>query len=100
MSQPSSETAPLDHVKRHAVWLLVGFFTAVLLVPVVLFYFLRDWHRIVARLDELVPRRLHPEAAKIFGEIDSVLGEFLRGQISVMLLMSLYYTVALWIAGL
>jgi predicted PurR-regulated permease PerM len=80
--------------------LLVGFFTAVLLVPVVLFYFLRDWHGIVARLAELVPRRLHAEAAKIFREIDRVLGEFLRGQISVMLIMSLYYAVALWIAGL
>lgn len=80
--------------------LLVGFFTAVLLVPVVLFYILRDWHRIVMRLDELIPRRLHPDAVRIFSEIDRVLGEFLRGQISVMLIMSLYYTAALWIAGL
>jgi len=79
---------------------LIGFFTAVLLVPVVLFYFLRDWHAIVARLDELIPRRLHPSAREICGEIDRVLGEFLRGQISVMLIMSVYYTIALWIAGL
>jgi predicted PurR-regulated permease PerM len=79
---------------------LIGFFTAVLLVPVVLFYFLRDWHQIVRRLDELIPLRLHPAAVSIAGEIDRVLGEFLRGQISVMLIMSVYYTVALWLAGL
>jgi len=79
---------------------LIGFFTAVLLVPVVLFYFLRDWHLIVRRLDEMIPRRLHPAAVGIAGEVDRVLGEFLRGQISVMLIMSAYYTAALWLAGL
>jgi predicted PurR-regulated permease PerM len=79
---------------------LIGFFTGVLLVPVVLFYFLRDWHAIVRHLDNLIPRRLHIAAAGIAGEIDRVLGEFLRGQISVMLIMSVYYTIALWMAGL
>jgi len=79
---------------------LVGFFTGVLLVPVVLFYFLRDWHGIIRHLDNLVPRRLHAATVGIVSEIDRVLGEFLRGQISVMLLMSIYYAVALWIAGL
>jgi predicted PurR-regulated permease PerM len=79
---------------------IVGFFTAVLLMPVVLFYFLRDWHQIVVRIDELVPRRIHRGTAEICGEIDRVLGEFLRGQISVMLIMAAYYAIALWIAGL
>jgi predicted PurR-regulated permease PerM len=79
---------------------IVGFFTAVLLMPVVLFYFLRDWHDIVRRVEDLIPRRLHPGASSIAAEIDRVLGEFLRGQLLVMLLMSAYYVVALWIAGL
>lgn len=79
---------------------IIGFFTGVLLVPVVLFYFLRDWHNIVGHLDSLIPRRLHPAMEGIFTEIDRVLGEFLRGQVSVMLIMSAYYVIALWIAGL
>lgn len=79
---------------------LVGFFTAVLLVPLVLYYFLRDWYQIVNRIDELIPRRLHRGTAVICGEIDRVLGEFLRGQISVMLIMAAYYAIALWAAGL
>ena len=79
---------------------IVGFFTAVLLMPVVLFYFLRDWHDIVRRVEDLIPRRLHPGASSIAAEIDRVLGEFLRGQLLVMLLMAAYYVVALWIAGL
>ena len=79
---------------------IVGFFTTVLLMPVVLFYFLRDWHEIVRRIDNLIPRRLHPGARNIAAEIDRVLGEFLRGQLMVMLLMAAYYVAALWIAGL
>lgn len=79
---------------------IVGFFTTVLLMPVVLFYFLRDWHEIVRRIEDLIPRRLHPGARNIAVEIDRVLGEFLRGQLLVMLLMAAYYSAALWIAGL
>ena len=79
---------------------IVGFFTTVLLMPVVLFYFLRDWHEIVHRIEDLIPRGLHPGARNIAAEIDRVLGEFLRGQLLVMLLMAAYYAAALWIAGL
>ncbi len=79
---------------------IVGFFTAFLLVPVLLFYFLRDWHEFVKRVEDLVPRRLHPGVCRIASEIDRVLGEFLRGQLMVMLLMSAYYAGALWVAGL
>jgi predicted PurR-regulated permease PerM len=79
---------------------IVGFFTGVLLMPLVLFYFLRDWHEIVRRIEHLVPRRLHAGTRTIALEIDRVLGEFLRGQLMVMLLMAAYYSVALWIAGL
>jgi len=79
---------------------IVGFFTTVLLMPVVLFYFLRDWHEIVRRIEDLIPRRLHPGVCHTAAEIDRVLGEFLRGQLLVMLLMAAYYAAALWVAGL
>jgi len=71
-----------------------------LLIPVAMFYLLRDWDTMVARLDELIPRHWHSKVREIAGEVDGVLAEFLRGQISVMLLMSAYYVVALWLAGL
>jgi predicted PurR-regulated permease PerM len=79
---------------------LIGFFIAVLLLPLVLFYFLRDWHPFVRHVEELIPRRSHQAVKKIAGEIDAVLGQFLRGQLSVMLIMSAYYVLALWAAGL
>lgn len=79
---------------------LIGFLASALLVPVVLFYFLRDWHEFVGRLESLIPRRYHQWSKGFFGEIDRVLGEFLHGQIAVMLIMSAYFVVALWLAGL
>lgn len=79
---------------------LVGFFVNLILVPVVLFYLLRDWDKLVAKVDHLIPRRWHDRVTTIAREIDAVLSEFLRGQVSVMLLMSVYYVFGLWLAGL
>jgi predicted PurR-regulated permease PerM len=69
-------------------------------VLVVLFYFMRDWNRITMQITDMVPRRWHPQFVALFGEIDEVLGQFLRGQLLVMLLMGAFYVVALWFTGL
>jgi predicted PurR-regulated permease PerM len=79
---------------------LLGFLGAAALFPVVLFYFLRDWHLILTSIENLVPRRAQSELVGIAREVDEVLGEFLRGQLSVMLSLALFYTVALWAVGL
>jgi predicted PurR-regulated permease PerM len=79
---------------------LVGWIANLLIVPIVLFYLLRDWHSMVARVEQLIPRRWHAKISIIAQEIDLVLGEFLRGQLVVMLLMSVFYSVGLWMAGL
>ena len=79
---------------------LLAFVVNALLVPVVLFYLLRDWDRILERMDGLIPRRFHAKTRQILGEIDGVLAEFLRGQLLVILLMSVYYVTALWLARL
>jgi len=79
---------------------LVAFVVNLLLVPVVLFYLLRDWHALRARVDRLIPRPVHAKARAILREVDAVLAEFLRGQITVILTMSLFYVLALWLAGL
>ena len=70
------------------------------LVPVVLFYFMRDWDGMIARVTELIPRQWSDTLFSLVKEIDAVLGEFLRGQLLVMLLMATFYSVSLWIAGL
>jgi predicted PurR-regulated permease PerM len=79
---------------------VVGFFINLLLVPVVLFYLLRDWDKLVTQLDAIIPRRYHERVTTLAREVDEVLAEFLRGQISVMFIMSAFYVIGLWIAGL
>jgi predicted PurR-regulated permease PerM len=79
---------------------LVGIIANILLLPVVLFYLLRDWDVFVANIGQLIPREWHYKSSTVASEINQVLAEFLRGQLSVMLAMSVFYAIALWLAGL
>ena len=79
---------------------VVGFLINLVLIPVVLFYVLRDWRQLLAGVDAAVPRRFHNTVNTIAIEIDAVLSEFLRGQLSVIVLMSVFYVAGLWLAGL
>lgn len=79
---------------------LFGLLMNVLLIPVVLFYLLRDWEVLLGKLQVLIPPRWHVSVRQVSGEVDGVLAEFLRGQLSVMALMSVYYACALWLTGL
>lgn len=72
----------------------------VVIVPVVAFYLLLDWDRMMVRIDALLPR---PHAETIRGlarEIDEVLGGFLRGQGTVILVLAIYYATSLFFVGL
>ena len=80
--------------------MLLGILINVLLVPVVLFYLLRDWNLLVARVERMIPRQRHAQAVEIASEVDAVLAEFLRGQMLVIIVMVCYYSLALWAAGL
>jgi predicted PurR-regulated permease PerM len=71
----------------------------VILVPVVLFYLLMDWLRLVERLQALVPPRLRDGVHSFVDECDAVLGQYLRGQLLVMVALAVYYAVALTVVG-
>lgn len=89
----------LTHARQGGM-ALVGIVANLLLVPIVMFYLLQEWPHITAALRTFLPRPILPATERILGEIDSVLSEFLRGQLSVMLLLATYYTIGLWFAGL
>jgi predicted PurR-regulated permease PerM len=80
--------------------LLLAILINLALIPVVMWYLLRDWNVIVRRIDDLLPRQFEHKIREIAREIDSVLAEFLRGQLSVMLVLAVYYAIALWVVGL
>ncbi|MBL4917385.1 AI-2E family transporter [Szabonella alba] len=72
----------------------------IVVVPVVAFYLLLDWDRMVARIDSLLPRDHAPTIRFLAREIDRVLAGFVRGQLSVCLVMGLFYSISLMLAGL
>jgi predicted PurR-regulated permease PerM len=78
---------------------LAGLLANLLLAPVVMFYLLRDWKRLLARIESLIPRRWRERLVRMLGDVDAVLAEFLRGQVSVMGLLAFYYSLGLWLAG-
>ena len=78
---------------------VIGWAATLLLIPIVLFYVLLDWHTLFARLSENVPRRWIAQVTEIAKEVDSLLAQYLRGQLLVMLLLSAYYSVGLAVAG-
>jgi predicted PurR-regulated permease PerM len=69
------------------------------LMPLVLFYLLIDWLHLVERAQALIPPRLRENVLGFFDECDGVLGQYLRGQLMVMAVLAVYYSVALAIAG-
>jgi predicted PurR-regulated permease PerM len=79
---------------------LIGVVANILLLPVVLFYLLRDWDEVIAGIGQLIPRDFISKTTEIAQEIDQMLAEFLRGQLTVMVLMSVFYAAGLWLAGL
>jgi predicted PurR-regulated permease PerM len=70
------------------------------LIPVALFYLLMDWDPFVARLLELVPTPMRRSFDSFTNEADRVLGQYLRGQLLVMLVMAAFYAVGLSFFGL
>jgi predicted PurR-regulated permease PerM len=79
---------------------LLGFLANLLLIPVVTFYLLRDWHGVLAHLAGWIPAPLREKSEAIAREVDAVLSEFVRGEIMVIVVMCVFYSLALWLTGL
>ena len=79
---------------------LIAWMTNLVLIPVVAFYLLRDWDRLVAWVDDMLPRSIEPTIAHLARESDMVLGAFVRGQLLVMLALGIFYGAGLSILGL
>jgi len=78
---------------------LLGILINLALIPVVTFYFMRDWDRMIHTVHELVPRPIEPVVTRLAREADSTLGGFLRGQLLVMIVLGFVYGLGLMIAG-
>ncbi|MES2296406.1 MAG: AI-2E family transporter [Pseudomonadota bacterium] len=78
---------------------VLGWIATLVLIPVVLFYLLLDWHAILERITGAVPRRLVERTVAMGREVNVLLAQYLRGQLLVMLVLAIYYSAGLSIAG-
>lgn len=74
--------------------------SVLVLTPIVAFYFLRDWDRMVAKIDSWLPRKQHDVIRKQFRDIDLILSGFVRGQSMVCLSLGGFYAIGLSLLGL
>lgn len=72
----------------------------IVLIPIIAFYFLLDWNRMLQNLKALIPRQYEHSTLEIVGECHSVLGAFVKGQFLVMVLLGIVYAVGLQLIGL
>ena len=79
---------------------LVSSLGTLAVLPFLLYYFLLDWSRWTEGIKTMIPRRYLAAYTRIGGNMDTVLGEFLRGQLTVMLIMGLLYGLGLMLTGL
>lgn len=88
--------ATLTHSGRTVFVILMN----ILLVPVITFYWLRDWDIFKARIADLLPRDKAPYIERMARECDSVLAAFFRGQVLVMICLAVIYSMGLALVGL
>ncbi|KAB2910615.1 MAG: AI-2E family transporter [Hyphomicrobiaceae bacterium] len=79
---------------------LVNFVSLLLITPVVVFYLLVDWHPMLAKLDEALPRDHAPTIRRLAGEINDAVAAFIRGQGAICLMLGIYYAIGLSWAGI
>src|SRR5882672_8575429 len=88
----------LVHIRSGGAAVL-GVIGLLVLVPVVLFYVLLDWHELRPRLASVIRLRWQTVVTGMLNEIDTLLAQFLRGQLTVMFILAVYYSAALAVAG-
>jgi len=79
---------------------VIDFVALVVITPVVAFYLLYDWDRMIAGIDGCLPRQHRDTVHRLMGELDRVLAGFMRGQLMVCTILGAFYAVALSLIGL
>jgi predicted PurR-regulated permease PerM len=88
----------------HSLWsggrAVVSVFSLVVVTPVVAFYLIYDWHRMVRTVDGWIPLHQRDTVRGLAREVDAAISGFVRGQTAVCLILGSFYAVALTLTGL
>ncbi|HEY4981055.1 MAG TPA: AI-2E family transporter [Pseudolabrys sp.] len=79
---------------------LVSLFSLIVVTPVVAFYLIYDWHRMIRTVDGWIPRHQRETVRRLAREVDAAIAGFVRGQTAVCLILGSFYAVALTVSGL
>ena len=89
----------LGYVQRSG-FMVITWTVNLALLPILTFYFLRDWDQLVAKVARMVPRNHIATVSRLARESDERLGGFLRGQFLVMIAQGVFYAIGLQLIGL
>lgn len=78
----------------------INFFTICVIVPFALFYFLRDWNKMAYSLDSLFPVKSKGQMHEIILSINQLLSDYIRGQLIICVILSIYYIISFSLVGL
>ena len=106
--------APFEQLRQQiAPWLVshaqgllksgAGFFNSLALLfltPIITFFLLRDWDKMIASIRDFLPRHQAPAIVEVAREIDTTLSGYIRGTLTVLLIVSAFYMVSLGLIGL
>lgn len=79
---------------------IINLLSLIFVTPVVTFYMLRDWDKIISTINNLLPPKYAPIIRKEAKEINQVLSGYIRGQTHVCIILGIFYTILLTLAGL
>ena len=85
---------------RHSTVAMLDFMMNLVLVPVVAFYLMRDWPKVLHNIQHLLPADSRDNIVSIAKQCDEVVGSFFKGQLLVMLGLAIIYSTGLWLIGL
>jgi predicted PurR-regulated permease PerM len=79
---------------------VINLFGLIFITPVIAFYFLRDWDKMVQTIMGIIPIKRRVEVSKVFNDVDTSISGFLHGQLIIAFILGTFYSIALTLAGL
>jgi predicted PurR-regulated permease PerM len=79
---------------------LINVLSIIFIMPILIFYLLKDWHSIINKIDSILPKKYATQVKNVFELIDKSISGFIRGQINVCLILASYYGILLGFLGL
>jgi len=84
----------------HSSLSILNIFSIIFIAPILIFYFLKDWNSIIKTVNNLLPKNNSDDVKKIIKEIDSILMQYLQGQLNVCIILALFYGISLSLTSL